>query len=193
MIASDETKEDLSTTYEQHRLTMMYLGSAADVRPVFEYPQYDWVFLTPEPSHPVAIEHWPAPCLGHHLFVAGGQELFTDIIHACLGRDEWAQAQSEENLLEFVRATDGRKLRVHINCSVEEPTLAARTDAAKSSGYINVGWSPTKIALGYILQLMGSVPKEHGIDLRMNRFRPVNENDFATKIGDLWEEGDIDD
>ena len=67
----------------------VYVASASDPTAVFKYPDHDWVYLTPEPIHPVAQDHWPYPCRGWRWYVRGGQALFLDVLHAKLGRDDW--------------------------------------------------------------------------------------------------------
>ena len=101
------------------RSSILYIGAANDVAPVLGSPELDWVFLCPEPAHPVALEHWPPGCLGHSMFVKGGQELFLDILHGCLGRKEWTFSKPGVNEALFVAKT-GQTVRVFYNTAIED-------------------------------------------------------------------------
>ena len=81
-----------------------YIGSATNVIPVHQYPEHDFVFVTPEPSHQVAIDHWPEGCIGWRELMQS-REQFLDIIHACLGRKLWSMKLMDETLAVFTHIT----------------------------------------------------------------------------------------
>ena len=83
----------------------VYVASASDPTAVFKYPDHDWVYLTPEPIHPVAQEHWPYPCRGWRWYVRGhvvsqhAKRIIIQFMAACCGkstRDNQADADLPE-------------------------------------------------------------------------------------------------
>ena len=137
----------LAHTQLHPRPTAVYFGSAADVRPVLDLPSYSWVFITPEPRHPVAMESYPkgtcGRCLGHthrwHFF-----SMFLDR----LGRREWVGTPSpfegEDTLWYFARRDGSDLLRVYVNTTVEsvaESPSAAAACADATAVYV-MGFCP---------------------------------------------------
>ena len=130
------------------RPTGVYFGSAADVRPVVDHPSHSWVFVTPEPRHPMALKSYPKDtcgrCLGHthpwHFFC-----MFLDR----LGRREWVGTPSpfkgEENGPWYFARRDGCDLlRVYTDTTVESAVHSASVAAACSAAtavYV-VGFCP---------------------------------------------------
>ena len=88
----------------QTAAVVVYLGSATNVIPVLQHPEHDFVFVTPEPSHPVAVEHWPEGCVGWWELMQSREQLL-DIIHACLGRSSWSMRVADRALAVFTRTS----------------------------------------------------------------------------------------
>ena len=109
------------------RPRVVYFGSCNNVIPVHDFPNMDFVFITPEPNHAVAKAHWPVPCYGSVLFAT--EALFMNAILSPLGA-AWRLVQREERLWVFARGAgkDARFLRVHVNCTMTDHTPAARAD-----------------------------------------------------------------
>ena len=121
------------------RSTAVYFGSLADVRPVEQYPAYDWIFVAPEPSHPAAVAHWPPGCPGHR-FLHG--TYFFDTITKRL-RD-WSCSSTSDDRWVFER--EGRRLTVFANSAVggahERLSDDAKAALAEARGLYVLGWLP---------------------------------------------------
>jgi len=102
----------------------VYFGSCADVAPVRIVPGVDWVFVTPEPSHPVAVEHWPSGCCGHALGLLNPTSFYQMFVDR-LGPD-WATDTTVDAPSWLWTSSAGQTLRVWPNCTVESmPAPAA--------------------------------------------------------------------
>ena len=95
----------------QERLKAVYFGSLEDVRPIELFPEYDWIFVTPEPSHPIAHRHWPVGCYGHR-FLHGIN--FFESLAARLPQWVLTDETSERWIFEKARG----KLTVYINSAI---------------------------------------------------------------------------
>ena len=95
----------------QERQKAVYFGSLDDVRPVELFPEYDWIFVTPEPSHPIALRHWPVGCYGHRFL--HGINFFESLV-ARLPQWVLTDETSERWIFEKARG----KLTVYINSAI---------------------------------------------------------------------------
>jgi hypothetical protein len=120
----------------------VYFGSAADVVPVLELSEYNWVFITPEPSHPVAIESWPEQTCGWCLGYTDPNH-FANMFLDRLGREDWfGPIRTTDVWYFFHKHTLGRVLRVVINSTdVDLPPSAARL-CSRATGVYVMGFCP---------------------------------------------------
>lgn len=181
---------------EHPRPLGVYFGSAADVRPALDFPEYNWVFVTPEPSHPVAAESYPRDtcgwCLGHtkprHFY-----SMFLDR----LGRREWVGVRTRA-LWYFLHRTTGQVLRVFINSTVEEVTeVAAKWCRQATAAYV-MGFCPDvptfKRLCPQVTRCWGPKHAWMGLDLYAPEvtivedgdWKPVDGEDFEAKTPRAW-------
>lgn len=168
----------------------LYVASASDPTAVFKYPGHDWVYLTPEPIHPVAQKHWPYPCNGWRWYVRGGEALFLDVLHAKLGRDDWILQDGLEHLgpnhALYTHKADGRTLHIFYNQTVEEHSAVAAA-AMKSASIITwKGWGPGKETVAKIRAL---APKAEHVDWEEEGYYvPVLDErvKWAPEVGVEW-------
>ena len=128
-----------------HHLTVAYIGSATNVIPVHQYPEHNFVFVTPEPSHPVAITHWPEGCVGWRQLMQS-REQFLDIILACLGRSRWSMQIIDSTLAVFThilpthQSVDGpdrhQTLRVFSGMSSDDMEDRTRAEVLSADHFI---------------------------------------------------------
>lgn len=118
----------------------VYFGSCADVAPVFIAPEVDWILVTPEPSHPVAVAHWPKECCGHALGFCNPvsfHRMFHDRLtsrgYEADGDWRWKNAYE-------------RTLRVFPNCTVEDVPSDAKELLAQCTVAFVQGFLPDKVA-----------------------------------------------
>ncbi len=120
--------------------TAVYIGSCNDVRPVEQFPAFNWVFITPEPRHPAAAKHWPPGCPGNR-FLDG--KYFFESLSKRLGA--WrCESESDDR---WIFEKDGRRLTVFVNSAVggnseRLPEEAKRALAEAKALYVH-GWLPT--------------------------------------------------
>eukprot|EP00040_Diaphanoeca_grandis_P042497 m.265151 g.265151 ORF g.265151 m.265151 type:complete len:237 (-) comp60240_c0_seq1:41-751(-) len=122
----------------------VYFGSCNDVKPVLDYPKFDWVFITPEPHHAVAIEHWPEGCCGHSLGYTSPMHLQSSFVDM-LGRSTWEcteQANPKDRLWTFTETKTSRRLRVYINSTVEDMPAQAVNDCNLATAAYMMGFLP---------------------------------------------------
>ena len=162
----------------------LYVASADDPTAVFKYPNHNWVYLTPEPIHPVSLAHWPYPCNGWQWFVRGGQALFLDVLHAKLGRDDWTlQEHIGPNHAKYTHKADGRTVHIFYNQTVEEHSAAAAAAMKPASIITWMGWGPGEETVKAIRAL---APKaEHVHWEEEGDYVPVL-NQRAPEVGDEW-------
>jgi hypothetical protein len=131
---------------DEHQQTVVtYIGSATNVIPVHQYPEHDFVFVTPEPSHSVAVAHWPEGCIGWWQLMQSREQLL-DIIHACLGRSIWSMKLMDETLAVFTHilptqpSTNGvvrhQTLRVFTGMSSDDMDDRVRAEVLAADHYI---------------------------------------------------------
>jgi len=165
----------------------VYVASASDPTAVFEYPDHDWVYLTPEPIHPVAQEHWPYPCRGWRWYVRGGQALFLDVLHAKLGRDDWTlQEHLAPNHALYTHKADGRTLNLFYNQTVEEHSAEAAAVMKPASIITWMGWGPGEEMVAKIRALAPKAERVHWEE--EGDYVPVLDEGvkWAPEIGDEW-------
>ena len=104
----------------------MYFGSLADTRPIELYPDYDWIFITPEPNHPVAVAQFPPECHGYQYL--HGTFLVDEVMRRL---KDWECTGTETNRWEFSKGACQR-LTMFPNSAVggAQETLS---DAAKAA------------------------------------------------------------
>ena len=150
--------------------TAVYIGSLDDVRPVEQYPAFDWVFITPEPRHPAAVQHWPVGCPGNRFL--DGEYLYESISKRLKA---WC-CESESDDDRWVFEKDGRRLTVFVNSAVggsgERLSEEAKRALAEAKALYVHGWLP---ALADVQRLCPNTQKiiavpgliaEWGVDIR---------------------------
>ena len=168
------------------RATVAYLGSANDVYPVHQHKDLDWVLLTPEPNHPVAISHWPPDCNGYKWFVEGGDAVFLDGVHACLGRLAWTRKCVGENEELFSNSETGQTVRLFYNQAVGDASDRARHVLRGVTRFVKYGWAPSKDAMVAIGELLPHGREEHTLcESDVGTFMPVDLNKSVC-VGDEW-------
>jgi hypothetical protein len=164
----------------------LYVFSADDPTAVFKYPNHNWVYLTPEPIHPVSLARWPYPCHGWRRYVRGGQALFLDMLHAKLGRDDWTlQDHIGPNHAKYTHKADGRTVHIFYNQTVEEHSAAAAAAMQPASIITS--------SRGTVKAMLSLAPKAEHVDWdEEGYYMPVMEPEtglpkWAPEVGDEWE------
>lgn len=124
----------------------VYFGSEADVSPTFMVPDIDWVFVTPEPSHPVALKHWPEDCCGRHLGLCNPTSflrMFNDRLKDYVVDGEWRW-----------KHTSGRTLQVFPNCTLEDVSAEAKKLLAQCTVAYIKGFLPEEAAFRSVCPLV---------------------------------------
>ena len=145
---NNSVKEPIIASIEvppSRQTVVTYIGSATNVIPVHMHPEHDFVFVTPEPSHPVALAHWPEGCIGWWQLMQSREQLL-DIIHACLGRSIWSMQLVDQTLAVFthILPTDPKMngesrhqtLRVFTGMSSEDMEDRARAEVLAADHFI---------------------------------------------------------
>ena len=163
-----------------------YIASGADVKPVIDTPDADFVFLTPEPTHEVAINHWPEPCRGYRWFVEGGAPLFLDVILGCLGREEWAFKTNGENAVLYTNNKTGQTVQLFMNMTVSEYSQEAATAISKCDDYIHHGWAPSVDDKRDLDRLVSGLRYAKEMESTPGDFEPADGLDVDVKVGSAW-------
>ena len=169
-----------------HKRRIAYIASGADVKPVIDTPDADFVFLTPEPAHGVAIRHWPEPCRGYRWFVEGGVPLFLDVILGCLGREEWAFKENGDNAVLYTNNKTGQTVQLFMNMTVSEYSQEAAAAIAKCDDYIHHGWAPSADQKHDLDTLVSGLRRADDIEGGMGCFEPVEGLDADVQVGSEW-------
>jgi len=146
IINENSTGSEIMSEFKVFQQTVVtYIGSAANVIPVHQHPEHDFVFVTPEPSHPVAVAHWPEGCVGWWQLMQSREQLL-DIIHACLGRSIWSMKLMDETLAVFTHilptqpSSDSvvrhQTLRVFTGMSIDDMDDRARAEVLAADHFI---------------------------------------------------------
>lgn len=174
-----------SLVKRRRRRRIAYIASAADVKPVVDAPDADFVFLTPEPAHEEARRCWNEGCRGHRWFVEGGAPLFTDVIHGCLGREEWTLAQRGDKVV-YTNKSSGQTVRVFMNMSVSDHSKEAARAVAGCDSYIHHGWYPTDPLVERDLKRLVSGLR-YADELEITGYyQPADGLDAEVEVGSEW-------
>eukprot|EP00041_Stephanoeca_diplocostata_P018576 m.389744 g.389744 ORF g.389744 m.389744 type:complete len:255 (+) comp21052_c0_seq34:311-1075(+) len=184
------------------------------VRPIFEFPDVDWVFVTPEPRHEVALKCWAPGTCGRSLGYCDTRH-FRGMYLDRLGRDTWKlKERSSQNSTHDDSANgspslgriswqfsgpSGRMLQVFINSTVEDLTSAA-VEAVRDAQVLYVkGYCPDPAVVRQLCphletlhcpEHLESACMQYGIKnvnlVLEGDWKPVDGDDFDAKTPRDW-------